>query len=83
MVRPSGDTSSEIHVPSVAVNCSERVAISGNVEFLAAALAALSAWVTVWLRADAATRGTRASKQALRRILVIGRIGVAGVRLEA
>ena len=52
MVRPSGDTSSEIHEPSVVVKSSERVPMSGSDFVLPAAVFALSFCVAVC--ADAA-----------------------------
>jgi hypothetical protein len=70
-VRPSGATSSEIHVPSVAVNRSERVAMSGSVLLFTAALAALSFCAGVCAKACPAIRDASASEAARRTMTIM------------
>src|SRR5688500_16841488 len=61
MVLPSGERSSEIQVPSVAVNLSVRAGMSGSDLAVAAALAELSFWAGVWACAGT-TRSAASAK---------------------
>src|SRR5687768_5012144 len=61
MVSPSGERSSEIQVPSVAVNLSVRAGMSGSDLAVAAAFAELSFWAGVWACAGT-TRSAASAK---------------------